>query len=740
MLEYLHMNPNEHINSELLSPYNPNESEKEILALWEAADFANPDTCIADGITDSNATPFTIIMPPPNVTGTLHTGHSCMLAIQDAMIRYKRARGFKTLWLPGTDHAAIATQSKVEKEIAKKGESRYSLGREKFLEKVNAFARESQETIISQVKGLGASCDWSRLAYTMDETRSKAVFAVFKSMYDDGIIYRGSRIVNWDPKGETTISDDEIVYKEENAVMYTFQYGPFQIATARPETKFSDKYVVVHPSDERYMKFNHGDTFECEWINGNITATVIKDECIDKDFGTGAMTITPWHSGVDFELAQKYKLEVEQIIDFKGKLLPIAGEFAGLKINEAREKIVEKLDQKGLLIKKESYVHNIQTAERSGAIIEPQIMKQWFVDVNKEFPMKTEGVEGIEKGQLVTLKKLMLHPLEQKQIQFLPEYMDKTYFHWINNLKDWCISRQIWFGHRIPVWYRDNEVVCSIDSPGEGFMQDEDTLDTWFSSGLWTFSTMGWPQKTPDFETFRKTNVLETGKDIIFFWVARMILMTTYTLGELPFEKVYFHGMVLDEKGRKMSKSLGNALDPREVQQEFGTDALRMAYFIGTTVGTDMNLDLKKVKGFKNFANKLWNIARCLQTYQTQNISEKEVMITQEDEHLMQEWKQLGVAITKEIDKYYFHTATEKLYSFLWDRFAAELLEDLKKISLDETKSQQEKDSKVTTLNKIFLESLVVLHPFMPFVSEKIYRILKPNTQKLLAQTAWPNF
>ena len=421
--------------TEIPKIYAPKDWEDRLYATWEASGFFNPDVCIKAGISDAEKPTFSIVLPPPNVTGTLHAGHAAMLAIEDAVVRYHRMRGDRTLWLPGTDHAAIATQSKVEKILWKQEHrTRYDLGRDAFLARVEQFAQESHDTIVNQCKKIGSSLDWSREAYTLDAKRSLAVRTAFKRMYDDGLIYRGHRIVNWDPKGQTTISDDEIVYQEEPTTLYYFQYGPFVISTARPETKFGDKYVVMHPDDERYAKWQHGQTFEAEWINGPITATVIKDASIDMSFGTGVMTITPWHSLVDFEMAERHSLNKEQIIDEQGKLLPIAAEFSGMDIAEARPLIVEKLRAKGLVVKEEAYVHNIATAERTGGIVEPQIKRQWFVAVNKEFE---------RDGKTVTLKKLLQDAVTSGNVNILPERFSKTYFHWIDNLRDWCISRQI---------------------------------------------------------------------------------------------------------------------------------------------------------------------------------------------------------------------------------------------------------------------------------------------------------
>src|SRR3989338_6341732 len=457
------------MDEKLSKPYNPKETEDRIYKLWEDSGFFNPDICIKKGITKANAEHFSIALPPPNVTGNLHTGHALMLVIQDIMIRHARMQGKNTLWLPGTDHAPIATESKVAKLIEKEeGKRKQDFTREEFIKKVEKFAQESHDTIVNQCKKMGASLDWSREAFTFDEKRNVAVRTAFKTMYDDGLIYRGHRIANWDPKGQTDIWDDEIVYEERKGKFYTFKYGPFEIGTARPETKFGDKYVVMHPDDKRYMKWKHGDKMTVEWINGPIEATVIKDSTIDMEFGTGVMTITPWHSHEDFALAEKYKLEKEQIIDQFGKLLPVAGEFAGMKISEAREKIVEKLKTKGLLVKvDENYINRVATAERTGGIIEPQIMLQWFVDVNKKIP--TRGNKS--------LKELMLEPVREGKIKILPEHFEKVYFNWIENLRDWCISRQIWYGHRIPVWYKGDDIIVG-ENPGNDWIQYEDTLDT----------------------------------------------------------------------------------------------------------------------------------------------------------------------------------------------------------------------------------------------------------------------
>lgn len=714
------------IPKKLLSPYNPNKTEYLVYENWIRNDDFKPK--------NGNQI-FSIVLPPPNVTGSLHMGHALGISIEDALVRFHRMRGLKTLWLPGTDSAAIATQSKVEKEIQKKeGKSRYDLGRTELIKRIEKFANESHNTIVSQIKSLGASLDWSREAYTLDEKRLEAVREAFIRMYKDGLIYRGHRIVNWDPKGQTTLSDDEIVYREEKTKLYYLKYGPFTIATARPETKFGDKYVVIHPDDGRYAQFKDGEKIELEWINGPITATVIKDDSIDMDFGTGVMTITPWHSAEDFEIAEKHKLGKEQIIDLRGKLLDIAGEFSGMKILEARPKIVEKLRSKGLLIKEEDYVHNIATAERTGGIIEPQILDQWFVAVNKEFTIKESKIPGIKSDSKTTLKEIMRTAVSGGSIKIFPEHFDKTYYHWIDNLKDWCISRQIWFGHRIPVWYKKDRVFVGNKKPfGFGWKQDEDTLDTWFSSGLWTFSTLGWPENTADLKTFHPTSVLETGYDILFFWVARMIMMSGYLLGDIPFRNVYLHGVLRDKDGRKLSKSLGNSPDPVDLVKNYGADAVRMALLMGTAPGTDMKISEEKIKGQKHFANKLWNISRFV--FSNANFTSKPDLV-ENDSKFLGVLEKLSEDVTDDLNNFRLHLATEKLYNFVWHEFADVYVEDSKKA----ISGQDEKIKKSTqyTLGKVLETCLLLLHPFMPFVTEEIWSMM-PDRKTRLITSKWPS-
>ncbi|XKT75131.1 MAG: valine--tRNA ligase [Patescibacteria group bacterium UBA2103] len=718
------------------TPYNPQETESRIYQMWEDSKLFNPDEAVAQGHTDENAESYTIVLPPPNVTGVLHMGHASMLAIEDTFIRYNRMQGKKTLWIPGTDSASIATQNVVEKKLKKEEKlSRHDIGREGLLEKIAEFVEESKNTIISQIKGMGASLDWSRYAFTMDEKRYAAVNEAFIRMFNAGLIVRGHRSVNWDPKGQTVISDDELDYKEEKTKFYYLKYGPFTIGTARPETKFGDKYVVMHPDDERYKEYEHGQKIEVEWINGPITATIIKDEAANPEFGSGVMTITPWHSQIDFEIAQRHNLEYEQIIDFYGKLLPVAGEeFAGMKIADAREKIIEKLESKGLVEKiDDNYVHNIATGDRTGAVIEPQIMEQWFIDVNKKFTLPHSNINGITAGSEVTLKELMIAAVKNENIEILPERFNKIYFHWVENLRPWCISRQIWYGHRIPVWYKGDEIKAQVESPGDDWKQDEDTLDTWFSSGLWTLSTLGWPEKTKDLETYHPTSMLETGYDIIFFWVARMILMTTFLTGDVPFKKVFLHGMVRDNKGQKMSKSKGNGIDPLDLISEYGADAARFALITGAAPGNDIPLDVQQVKGYKRFTNKIWNASRfVLMNTEGIDITNKPELST-EDQKDIDELHEMVAEVEKHIDTYRLDLAADRAYHYFWHTFADIIIEKSKK-----DLEGDNKEAVAWKLHYILRTSLKTLHPFMPFVTEEVWQSLPETDSKYLLVAKWP--
>lgn len=730
------------ISSIFLKPYEPANHENDIYEKWETSGYFNPDNCIKAGLTDDKAPTFSIILPPPNVTGILHMGHAAMLAVEDILVRYHRMQGKKTLWIPGTDSAAVATSEKVEKEMYKKEKlTRHDIGREAFLERVQTFAEESKNTIISQTKKMGASLDWSRYAYTLDEQRYAAVMEAFIRLYNDGLIYRGARIVNWDPKMQTTISDDEVDYIEQTDPFYYFKYGPFTIGTVRPETKFGDKYVVMHPDDARYREYQHGQKIEVEWINGPITATIIKDEAADPEMGTGVMTITPWHSAVDFEIAERHGLEREQIIDERGILLPIAGEFAGQHIKKARAAIVEKMQAKGLVEKiDDKYVHNIATNSRGGGLIEPQIKEQWWINVNKEFTMGPSTIPGVKEGDTMTLKTLMTKAVTDGGVSIFPDRFNKTYFHWINNLRDWCISRQIWYGHRIPVWYKNGEIKVQIESPGAGWEQDPDTLDTWFSSGLWTLSTLGWPNETEDLKTYHPTSVLETGYDILFFWVARMVLLSTYLRGEVPFENVYLHGLVRDEKGKKMSKSLGNIIDPLDMIEKFGADATRLSLIVGAAPGNDMPLSEDKIRAYKKFANKIWNISRFILTNTTDVNFKSEINnFSPRDEEILTTLRVTTNDIANEIEKFNLYLAADKAYHYVWYELADVILEESKPILLGENKDLRLARQK--TLLTCLVFSLKMLHPFMPYVTEVIWQEL-PKEMKdtnLLMVSKWPD-
>jgi valyl-tRNA synthetase len=724
------------MQDKFLKPYNPQETEPRIYKMWEESGLFNPDNLPPD-----HKEKYSIMMPPPNVTGVLHMGHALMITIEDIMIRFQRMRGKKALWLPGTDHAAIATQSRVEKNIKKEEDkSRYDLGREELLRRIDIFAKQSHDTITSQLRTFGASCDWSREAFTLDEKRNLAVRTVFKKMYDDGLIYRGNRIINWDPKGQTTISDDEIVYEERPAKFYTFKYSkdfPISISTTRPETKVGDTAVAVHPDDPRYQKYI-GKEYDAVFCGVPIHVKIIADKSVEKEFGTGALGVTPAHSMIDWEMGQKNNLPVIQVIDEKARMMIGDERILGKKVTEAREIIVEWLKSEGLLEKEEEIKQNVSTAERTGGIIEPLPKLQWFVAVNKPFEIKNSEISGIKSGQETTLKEIMRNTVQNGQINIIPDYFNKTYFHWIENLNDWCISRQIWYGHRIPVWYKDKEIYCGTEAPkDEGWTQDEDTLDTWFSSALWTFSTLGWPEKTKDLEFYHPTDVLETGYEILFFWVARMIMMTGYCIGTIPFKTVYLHGTVRDAKGRKMSKSLNNGIDPIEISAKFGADAGRMALTVGNAPGTDSKISEDKIKGYKNFANKVWNITRfILESTKGTEYDSTFKDFTDIDKKLIEERDTFIKDITIDMEEFRFYMAGEKIYHYIWHTLADIILENSKGIFNGE--GINDKISRKQFLLGTLQIILKVLHPFMPFLTEEIWQSIT-DSKSILMIEKWPN-
>jgi valyl-tRNA synthetase len=692
------------------SPYNAQTTEADIYKKWEESGYFNPDN-----LPGERSEPFTIIMPPPNANGSLHAGHALFVTIQDIMIRYARMRGKKALWLPGSDHAGFETQVVYERQLEKEGRSRFEMQPEDLYKEIMDFTLSNKSFMEGQLRQLGASCDWSREMFTLDERVVKTVYSTFQKLHDDGLLYRGSRIVNWCSKHQTSLSNLETERETRTDNFYYLKYGPFTIATARPETKFGDKYVVMHPEDPRYAQYKDGDTFELEWINGPITATVVKDEAIDMELGTGVMTITPWHDQADFDIAQRHNLPFDQVIDWRGKLLPVAGEFAGMNIKDARAKIVEKLQAKGLVEKiDEKYTHEVPVCYKCSREIEPQVRPQWFVKMQ---PLADRAIAAIKNGE----------------VKILTEQHEKILLNWLGNIQDWNISRQIIWGIPIPAWYKGDEWHIGAESPGDGWVRDPDTFDTWFSSGQWPFATLQFPDHS-DFKTYYPTTVMETGADIIFFWVARMIMLGLYRTGQVPFKYVYLHGMVRDAKGQKMSKSKGNVISPIDVSSQYGTDALRMGLVVGNTPGTDMNLDPKKIEAYKKFANKLWNITRFILENGGGTAGDKDAL-PQSEQALLAEADALAKDITLEMEQFHFHLAAEKLYHYVWDRFASEILEESKAMLKGD--DAEAKKARQTTLTILLGNALTLLHPFMPFVTEEIWGSL-PNNKALLMIEPWP--
>ncbi len=717
---------------ELAKAYDASQVEDAIYRRWEKSGYFDPDK-LPGG---KNKPPFTIVLPPPNATGVLHVGHATMLAIEDLMIRYKRMRGFASLWIPGTDHASIATQNKVEKLIQEKEKkSRHDLGRAEFLKRVEAFVKGSQDTIRNQVRKMGSSIDWSREAYTLDAPRSEAVIEMFNRMYEDGLVYRGERVVNWCVRCTSTLADDEVEYKEQNAKLYFLKYGPFSVATTRPETKLGDTAVAANPSDERYKKWI-GKSFELDWGKGTkkLTIQVIGDHEVDPKFGSGLVGVTPAHSAVDFRMAEKNKLPVIKVIGEDGRMLETAGKYQGMTVLEARHAFVKDLEAQGLIEKVEELTNNLSACYRCSTAIEPLTSLQWFVDVNKKI-----------KGRGKSLKELSLEAVKKGGVKIIPERFEKVYYHWMENLRDWCVSRQIWFGHRIPAWYcADRHVTVARKAPKKcgscdkkELTQDADTFDTWFSSGTWTFTTLGWPKKTPDLARFHPTSVLETGYDILFFWVARMILMTTYVMKDVPFKTVYLHGLVRDEQGRKMSKSLGNVLDPLDVIPKYGTDAVRLSLVLGTAPGADAKVWDEKIAGYRNFTNKLWNVSRFILTSvgKVQRVP-KASPKTLADKWILARLGTVAAQATAHIEKYEFSPAGELLRDFTWTELADWYLE-IAKIQMQDPKL---KASTEKVLLHVLENVLKLWHPYMPFVTEAIWDLLAGNAKgkKFLMIESWP--
>ena len=722
---------------ELPKIYEPQKNEGGIYKRWEDGGHFKPEN-------SSGKKTYSIVMPPPNVTGTLHMGHAAMLAIEDILVRYSRMQGQKTLWLPGTDHAAIATQTKVEKILQEQGLSRHQLGREKFLKKIASFAQESHDTIAKQVRAMGCSCDWSREAYTLDEVPTKAVRCVFKMMYDDGLIYRGDRVVNWCPRCQSTLADDEVEHQPQKAKLYTLRYAPnfpIAIATTRPETKLGDTAVAVNPKDERYRQFI-GQTFQVDFCGIKLKLKVIADRNIDMNFGTGALGVTPAHSLIDWKMAGEHDLEIIKVIDENARIKEGFGEFSGRSVLEARELVVAKLAQQGLIEKEEEIENNLSVCYRCSTPIEPLPSLQWFIDVNRKISRYGKSLKDL------SLEAVRSGVFGREKIRIIPERFERDYFGWMEDLQDWCISRQIWFGHRIPVWYKEKEIYVGTEAPQEeGWEQDSDTLDTWFSSGLWTFSTLAnKPEQiriedgrliidSADFSNFHPTDVLETGYDILFFWVARMILMTTYALGDIPFKNVYLHGLVRDEKGRKMSKSLGNVIDPLDMIAKYGTDATRLSLVIGSTPGNDLKLSEEKIESLRNFTNKLWNISRFIlsSTENTAplNLADFKSLVREHadiwDKWLLLSFQELISQTGKDLQNFRFSQAAENLQDFTLNTLADWYLEKAKFAKNPATP---------LILDQVLRDLLKLWHPFMPFVTEHIHDHL--DTEHLLIESKWP--
>lgn len=696
--------------------YNPHQNEQAIYKKWQEAGAFQP----------SNAkNTFTIAIPPPNVTGTLHLGHAIMLAIEDAFIRYHRMQGKSALWVPGTDHAAIATENVVLKNLGAK--SREEFTREEFLAHCREWTKKSHAIITNQIKRMGSSCDWSREAYTFDDARNHAVNTMFKMLYEDGLIVHGERMVNWSVGAQSVLSDDELDWKEQKDPLYYIKYGPFVLATVRPETKFGDTAIAVHPDDKRYQKWI-GQEVEIETVLGKAKIKVIADTYVDPKFGTGVVKITPAHDPNDFEVAKRHNLEIRQVIDRDGKMNAHAGPFTGMDRFTARKKVVEEMQKKGLIEKiDKDYVHRVAYCYRSHTPVEPLLSSQWFIAVEKEFTDR-------HTGKKTTLKKITAEGVRNKEVGIIPPRFDKIYFNWIDNLRDWCISRQIWWGHRIPVWHCSdcNEEVVATEAPTKcpkcgatNLRQDEDTLDTWFSSGLWPFSILGWPnEKHPDFQKFYPTSVLETGHDILFFWVARMIMFGRYATGKYPFHTVYLHGLVCDAKGQKMSKSKGNGIDPLDMIAKFGTDAVRLSLIIGTTPGNNVNLGEEKIAGCRNFCNKLWNIARFVSTQERGEAPKKPQ--TDLQKWLFNKIQNLISRTTKNLEKYHLGETAQDLWEFTWNDFADWAIEAAKAENKPET-------------NGLLFETLKTLlklwHPILPFVTEKIWEEI--GEKEMLITAPW---
>jgi valyl-tRNA synthetase len=719
------------MDEKLLKPYDPQNTEKRIYKLWEESGFFNPDVCAEKGVIKPDAKPFTIIMPPVNANGSLHAGHGLVIAIEDIMVRYKRMRGFKTLWLPGLDHAGFETQVVYEKKLEKEGRSRFGMDPKKLYEEILDFTLTNSSHIKSQIKKMGASCDWSREKFTLDDDVVKTVYQTFKRMYADDLIYRGNRIVSWCSKHQTSFSDLEIKDEERVSKLYTFKYNkdfPISISSTRPETKVGDTAVAVNPDDSRYKEFV-GKEYDLEFCGVPIHIKIIADKEVDPAFGTGALGVTPAHSKIDFEMAERHDLPRKQVINEYGKMIVGGENLLGKKVAEAREVIAEWLKNEGLLEKvDENYKQVVPTCYKCGTVIEPLIKNQWFVK------MKPLAEKALEK-------------IEADEIKYIPEHYKKITTYWLENIMDWNISRQIVWGIPIPakICKKCGHGMADVENKisecakcGGEVEQDKDTFDTWFSSGQWPFIATGYPNGN-DFKTFYPTDVMETAGEIIFFWVSRMIMLGLYVTGEIPFKNVYLHGLVLDAKGLKMSKSKGNVIDPLTLTDQFGTDAFRIGMVVGNTPGTSLALSPDKIRGYKNFANKIWNATRFVLENTKDFTVPENPEYDEEDKKSNEELKALLQEITKEMDEYKFYIVAEKLYHYFWHTFADVIIERSKKKIIESEKTGANTDSARALLYTQLTTLLRALHPFIPFVTEEIWSMLPMKDKNLLMIEKWPS-
>ena len=703
---------------ELPKTYDPSSFEDRLYKTWSERGYFKPSD-------DRNAPTYSIVIPPPNITGQLHMGHALDNTLQDVLVRYKRMKGFSTLWVPGTDHASIATEAKIVEAMRREGITKDDIGRDGFLERAWAWKRTYGGRIVEQLKKLGSSCDWSRERFTMDEGCSEAVREVFVRLYEKGLIYRGKRIINWCPKCLTSISDAEVEYEEQPGHFWHIRYpfedgsGYVEIATTRPETLLGDTAVAVHPDDERYKNIV-GKMLILPLVGRRIP--VVADEYVERDFGTGCVKITPAHDPNDFEVGKRHGLEVLDMLTDDAKITDDYPAYAGMDRYEARKKIVADLEEQGCLISVEDHVHNVGTCYRCGTTVEPKASLQWFVKME---PLARPAIDAVRDGR----------------IKFVPERFEKNYFHWMENIRDWCISRQLWWGHRIPAYYCADcgETVVAKEAParcpkcgGTSLTQDPDTLDTWFSSALWPFSTMGWPDDTDDLRRFYPTSTLVTGYDIITFWVSRMIFSGLEYTGKIPFDTVLIHGLVRDAQGRKMSKSLGNGIDPLEIISKYGADALRYALATGNSPGNDMRFSDEKIEAARNFANKLWNAAR----FVMMNLTIDKIALPDEgdlaieDKWILTKLKKTAAAVSQNLDRFEIGIALSILYDFVWDVYCDWYIE-LAKPSMNAENSKRSENTQ-NVLAYVLREILTMLHPFMPFITEEIYTNLPDADETIM--------